>query len=230
MQPEQEGGDDAEVASPAADGPEEVGILVRAGAYLLAARENDVGFEQVVDRKPAFAGQMAEAAAQGEATHPRRGDDPTRRREPVLVRGSVHVAPGRAATDPNRARLRIDLDVAHQREIDHDTVVAGSQPSAVVAAAADRKRQVVVASEPHGRHNVIGVRTARDQRRPSVDHGVEDVARFAVLGILWPDQRAIELGQLFTCRACGCGPSAHSVLLIRVCCCREARGRGPLVR
>jgi hypothetical protein len=85
MQPEQEGGDDAEVASPAADGPEEVGILVRAGAYLLAARENDVGFEQVVDRKPAFAGQMAEAAAQGEATHPRRGDDPTRRREPVLA-------------------------------------------------------------------------------------------------------------------------------------------------
>ena len=63
-----------------------------------------------------------------------------------------------------------------------------------------------------------------------VDHCVVDLARFAVLGILWPDQRAIELGQLFTCRACGCGPSAHSVLLIRVCCCREARGCGPLVR
>ena len=173
---------------------------------------------------------MAEAAAQGEATDPRRGDDPARRREPVLVRCSVDVAPGAAAADPNRARLRIDLDVAQQREIDHDTVVAGSQPSAVVAAAADRKRQVVVASEPHSRRHVVGVRTAGDQRRPSVDHGVEDLARFAVLGILGPDQRSVESAQLFTCGACGCGPSAHSVLLIRVCCCRECFSSKPVIR
>ena len=221
MQPEQERGDDAEVAAAAADGPEQVGILVGAGAHLLAARQNDLGLEQVVDREPALAGQMAEAAAKGEAADAGRGDDPARRREPVLVRRSVHLAPGAAAADPNRARLRIDLDVAQQREIDHDTVVAGSQPSAVVAAAADRKQQVVVASEPHSRGHVVGVRTARDQRRPSVDHGVEDLARFAVLTILGPDQRSAESAQLFTCGACGCGPSAHSVLLIRVCCCRE---------
>jgi hypothetical protein len=56
MKAEQEGGDNAEVASATADGPEQVGILFGAGAHLLAARQNDLGLEQVVNREPALAG------------------------------------------------------------------------------------------------------------------------------------------------------------------------------
>jgi hypothetical protein len=65
MQAEQERGDDAKVATTAPDGPEEVGIVVGAGVHLLAARQDELGLEQVVDREPALAGQMAKAASQG---------------------------------------------------------------------------------------------------------------------------------------------------------------------
>ena len=87
VQPEQERGDDAEVAAAAADRPVEVGVLVGARAHALAAGEHELGLEQVVDRQAALAGQVAEAAAERQAADAGRRDDPARRREAVLVGG-----------------------------------------------------------------------------------------------------------------------------------------------
>ena len=137
MQPEDEGRDDAEVAAAAPDRPVQVGVLVAGGAHALAACQHQLRLEQVVDRQSALAGQVADAAAQGEAADPGGGDDPARRREPVLVRCPIDLAPGAAAAHPNRAGLRIDVDALQRREVDDDAVVAGSQAGAVVTAAAD---------------------------------------------------------------------------------------------
>ena len=105
MQPEQERGDDAEVAAAAADRPVEVGVLLGVGAHALAAREHQLGLEEVVDRQPELAGQVAEAAAEREAADPGGRDDPARRRQAVLAGRLVDLAPGAAAADANRARL-----------------------------------------------------------------------------------------------------------------------------
>ena len=87
VEPEDELGDDGEVAAAAAQRPEQVGVLLGARPDALAAREHDLGLEQVVDREPVGAGQVTEAAAEGEATDARGRDDPARGREPVLVGG-----------------------------------------------------------------------------------------------------------------------------------------------
>src|SRR6185436_6874479 len=101
----------------------------------------------VVDREAVLAAEVADAAAEGEAADSRGRDDPARRSEPVLVRRGVDLAPGAAAGDADGARLRIDLDVLQQREVDHDAVVDGSETGAVVAAATDGEQQIVVARE-----------------------------------------------------------------------------------
>ena len=123
MQPEQERRDDAEVAAAPADRPEQVGVLVGARANALAVREHHLGFEQVVDREAALAGQVAEATAERQPAHARGADDPAGRREPVRARRGVDLAPSAAAADSHGASLRVDLDVAQQRQVDDDAVV-----------------------------------------------------------------------------------------------------------
>ena len=216
VQPEEEGGDDSEVAAAAPDRPVEVGVLVRAGADALAAREHDLGLEQVVDRQPVLAGEMAETAAECEPADSGGRDDSARRGQPMLVRGAIDLAPGAAAADPNRARLRVDRDVAEQGQIYDDSVVNRSQPGAVVGTATDGKRQVVVTGESNGLDHFVRARAASDQRGPLVDHGVEDLARLAVFGVLRSDQRSLESAQLLACGGCRCGDTAHGVLLVRI--------------
>ena len=109
VQPEEEGGDDAEVAAAAPDRPVEVGVLVRGGTDRLAACEHDVGLEQVVDREAALAGQMPEAATQRETTDAGGRDDPARCRQAVLVGRGIHFAPGAATADPRRPSAGIHL-------------------------------------------------------------------------------------------------------------------------
>ena len=215
VQPEEERGDDAEVAAAAPDRPVQIGVLVGARAHALAACQHELRLEQVVDREPALAGQVADAAAEGEAADPGGRDDPARRREPVLVRRPIDFAPGAAAADPDGAGLRIDLDVLQRREVDDDAVVARSQAGAVVAAAADGQEQVVVACERDGHGDVVRTRALRDQRRPLVDHRVVDLARLVVVGVLGPDQPSLEAGELLARGACGCRDGAHAVLLCR---------------
>ena len=110
VQAERERRDDAEVAAAAADRPEQVGVLVLARADALAARQDDLRLEQVVDREAALAGQVAEAAAEREAADAGGRDDPAGRGEAVLVGRGVDLAPGAAAADPDGPRLRVDLD------------------------------------------------------------------------------------------------------------------------
>ena len=64
MQPVLEGGDNAEVAASAAQSPEEIGILVLAGAYHPPVRGNNGSGHQIIDRQPMLTCQIAEPAAE----------------------------------------------------------------------------------------------------------------------------------------------------------------------
>ena len=205
VQAEQERRDDAEVAAAAADRPVQVGVLVRARADALAVREHELGLEQVVDREPEGARQVPETAAEREPADAGGRDDAAGGRQSVLAGRAVDLAPRAAAADADGARLRVDLDVAQQREVDHDAVVARPQPGAVVPAAADREQQVVLAREPDGPGHVGGAGAARDQRRPLVDHRVVDLAGLVVVGVLGADQPPLETGQLVPRGARGSG-------------------------
>src|SRR4029453_10836570 len=75
---EAEAGDHPQVAAPAPQPPEQVRVAGAAGRADLAVGGDDLGLDQVADRPPEAAGQVAEAAAQGQAAHPDLGDEAER--------------------------------------------------------------------------------------------------------------------------------------------------------
>jgi hypothetical protein len=131
----------------------------------------------------------------------------------VLAGRTVDFTPGAAAADVNRAGPRVDLDALQQREVDHDSVVAGPEPGAVVAATPNRQRQAAVTSERDRPRNVAGAGATRDQRRPLVDHGVVDLSRLLVVGVVGSDQSSLEVCELLTRGLCRSGGSAHDLPL-----------------
>ena len=65
MQLECERRDDAKIAAAAAERPEQIRIFVGVSFHKFAVRQDNVGREQIIDAQAAFAGEMADAAAQG---------------------------------------------------------------------------------------------------------------------------------------------------------------------
>ena len=70
VQPELEPGGDAVVAPAPADGPEQVRVRLLVDAEHLAVSGHDVGGEQAVDGEAVLAGEVADAAAEGDPTEP----------------------------------------------------------------------------------------------------------------------------------------------------------------
>ena len=103
---------------------------------------------------------------------------------------SPHVAPPCTRTVP---AVRIDLDVAHRREVDHEPVVAHSEAARVVAAAANRDQRALPAPEVDRSGHVLSVRTAGDQARAAVDHAVVDLAGLVVAAVPGGDQLSPEI-------------------------------------
>ena len=112
---------------------------------------------------------------------PVRRDEAAGRREPVRLRLVVDVGPDGAAANGRPARDRIDANLGHRREVDHDPVVAGGEAGDAVAAAAHGDRQAVAAREADRRDHVRGAAAADDDRRPAIIVlAVPDLARLGV--------------------------------------------------
>ena len=187
MRLEQEARHDAEVAAAPAHGPEQVGMLALAGRHEAAVGKHHVDFEQVVDRQAVLAREVAGAAAERQPGHAGAPDDTERHREAERVGGMVYV--GRRATrvHPHRLRLRIHAHALHQRQVDHQAVVAAGEPRAVVSAAANRDQQALVAALVDRGDHVRRVDAAGDHARLLVDHAVVEGTHGVVVGVASPD-------------------------------------------
>src|SRR5205807_282496 len=172
------------VPAAAAKGPEQVLVLLVAGDDRPAVGGDDVDRQQVVEREAEAAGQVADAAAQGEAGDSRGRHDAARRGQAVGVGGVVEVAPGAAALGAGGLRVRVDADAFHGRQVDDDAVVVGAEAGDAVAAAAHGQVEPVLAGEVHSRHNVAGIDTADDDPRTAVDHAVVDASCLVVVGVV----------------------------------------------
>lgn len=67
---ELEAGDDAEVRTRAADGPEQIGVMIFVGTHEAAVGEHDLGGAQPIDGEPVRSGEEADAAGGGEPPTP----------------------------------------------------------------------------------------------------------------------------------------------------------------
>ena len=193
--PEQEGGDDAEVAAAAAHGPEEIGVLVLAGGHEPPVGQNHLDGQQVINRQAIGARQIAQPAAQRQAADAGGGDDAAGHGQAIGVCCLIDLAPGAAAPYAHGARRGIDVDGLHGREVNNQPIVHHRQAGAVMAAAANGHVQLVVAGKGHGRGHVGGVSAAGDQRRVLVDHGVIDGAGLIVTRVGGGDHFALQPGR-----------------------------------
>ena len=103
-------GGDSEVATAAADRPEEVGLLVLVGVDDAAVGEHELGPEDVVDREAVAARQVADPAAEHQTAGSGRADEPYGRGQSVLAGGRVDLAEQAAARDGGGSRVGVDLD------------------------------------------------------------------------------------------------------------------------
>ena len=188
MRLEQEARHHAKVAAAAAQRPEEIGVLALAGRDETAVGQDDVRFEQVVDREAVLAREVPGAAAERQARDAGGRDDAEGHRQAERVGGVIDVARRAAGIDPYGSACRIHAHALHHREVDHQSVVAAAKAWAVVAAAADGDEQALVAAEVHRGDDVGDVHAARDQARPLVDHAVVKSTGGIVVGITWTDE------------------------------------------
>ena len=185
VQPEQERGDDAEVAAASAERPEQVRVLV-------GARADRSRRWRARPRPRAGCRSSARTCGSGGRVPPPSVSPPTPvvemiplgRGEAVLAGGGVDLAPGAAAADANRARLRDrPAIVLERRQVDHDPVVDRSRDRR----RCDRRRGSRAAARGRGRSRRPRRRRRRSAHgrsaRAAVDHRVEDGARLLVVGV-----------------------------------------------
>ena len=133
---------------------------------------DDLCLHEVVAREPVLAAEPTLTASEREPGDTRVRDDSTRRGEAVELRLPVDVTPQRAALRTHQARVRIDEDPVHQREVDQHPAVGARQPGDRMPAAAHSDLEAVRAREVHGVDDVRGAGALDDQPRSVGLHGV----------------------------------------------------------
>src|SRR4029450_1506170 len=146
--------------------------------------------QQAVDGESVLAGQVAVAAAKGQAAHPGLRVDPRRHPQAEGVRGMVEIPDLAAAADLGGPGPGVHPDPAHGRQVDGQTAVRQAEPWAAVPAAQDGDLQAAVPTEVDRGDHVPGVDAAGDDRWALVDHRVVDGAGVVVLGIAWTNDVA----------------------------------------
>jgi hypothetical protein len=126
-------GDDAEVPAPAAQGPQQVGLVVRIGGHNLAIGEHDLGRQQVVDPESGHADQGSVAAAESQAGEPGRADVAHCGRVTVRSRRVEDVAHGGAAGHASLSA--VDGDPSHVAQVHQQAAVPDGAAGPVMASA-----------------------------------------------------------------------------------------------
>ena len=186
MRLELERGGDPEVATAAAQAPEQFRIVVVADLEHLALGGDELDRRQVVDGHAEAAHQPPDPAAERQARDAGRRDHTAGRRQPVLVRRPVVVVPRRTALHPRPPPDRVDVAAPHRREIDHHAALGDRLAGDVVPATADRDLQIPRRARSARRRRRRRCCAPRDQRRSLVDQPVVNGPSRVVAGILAP--------------------------------------------
>jgi hypothetical protein len=194
VQPELELGDHAEVAAAAAQRPEQVRVLLRAGPQHLAGGGDDLGGQQVVTRQPELRGEPAEPAAQGQPADPGVADRAAGSGQPVRLGGRVELRQRGPAAGPGGPRARVHRHLVDGAEVDGQAAVADRRAGEAVRAAAHRDLQAGVLREPDRGGHVAGVGAAGDHGRVSVDGAVPHRTGLVIVPVRGGDQPAGEPG------------------------------------
>ena len=194
-QPVLEAGHDAEVAAAPTDCPEQVRLVLGVHAPQLSIGRHDLGGEDVVDRQPVEAAEVADAAAHGDAADPDRAGVPEAGRETVLDGFGGILPSGQAGLGPGGPVRGVDLEALHVAEIDDDAAVDRAVAGRAVAAAPNGQLDAVIARVVDDGRDVVGVRHADDRRWAAIGgNGDEDRPGRVVVLVVRADDAAADRG------------------------------------
>jgi hypothetical protein len=206
VQPELELRDDAEVATAASDGPEQVRILLCRHAAYLTVCSHDLCRHQVVDTQTGLPRQPTHAPTERETGHTRVTDQPTRHGQAVLLCRGVHVLPQRASADPRPLLGWIDRHRIQQTQVDHQAIVDSRRARHAVGTAADSDLHAVTFGELDSYPDVDRTSTLGDDGWAPIDAGVPHQSRLFVPGVRRLDHRAAhrpaQIGNVLTRGQC----------------------------
>ena len=185
---------DSEVAAAAANAPEQVGVLLRAGPQQLPVGCRHVGRYQVVAGKSIAAVQPAQPSAEREARDPGHRHHAKRRRQSDRLRGAVELTQREPRVRPDGPRLWIDLDGFHPRQVKHDGIVTHRVACNAVTAPAHRERQVVSTYELDATDYIGRIRGPDHGQWASINHAVEHRARRVVTAVTGVDHITSQTG------------------------------------
>src|SRR5215467_4040694 len=164
----------AEVATAAADRPEEILVLGGRGTQKRPVRYHYIGTGQVVGGKAEAACEVSEAAAQRESRHTGGGYDPARYRQPEGLGLVVDIAPDATGIHVCSAPRWIDPNSPEPGQVDDQPVVAGGVAGDVMASTAHSSNQAMPSCDFECRHHICRSGAARHQSGATPDGAVPD--------------------------------------------------------
>src|SRR5882672_2611939 len=190
MEPILERGHHTKVATTTPQAPEQVWVLTRTGREKLAICCDNICREYVVAAEAVLAHEPAKATTQGEAGHPRGGNDPTSAREAERLGFAVILTPRQTRLGTRRALGRIDPHALHPRQVNHEATIADCVAGDVMPASTYGHQKLVGAGKIHGVNNIGHPSASGDQCRSFVDHPVPDLAGVIIAGVAGTEQLA----------------------------------------
>ena len=181
-----------EIAAAPADGPEEVGVLRRACVEKFAIGGDHISGVQIVGSQPEFATEPAEATAKGESGYTGGRVDPKRRGEAEGLRLPIELAERHSWLYTRDALFRVNMHRPHRRQVDQKPAVADRVASDVVAAAARRHEQAVVARKAYGTDHIACGPATHDRTWSPIDHRIPNRPRLVVTGFIRQAEAAVE--------------------------------------
>ena len=154
---------DAEVRARAAEAPEQLRLLVRAGLHEPPVGSHELDRAEAVDRQPEMALEPADPPAEGQPGDASVTDDADRTDEAMLLGRDVELAEERSPTRPRDALRGVDAHIVHAAEVDDDPAVGRGMSKRAVTAAADGDLEVPFTAEPNRRDDIV------DAGRPNHD-------------------------------------------------------------
>ena len=190
MKREGECGSHANVSAAAAHCPEEIRIFFGAARENTAVGGHYLCGDQIVHGHAVQRHQPSDSAAERQSSHAGRGDDAARRGETVLLRRHIECAPCSPAFRRRRTLRGIDCHIRHEREVDHQAIVAARAAGHIMSTASHGDVQSFGSGELYRCDDVVHAAASRDRRRLFVDQAIVNLARLIVAVVAGKQHRA----------------------------------------
>src|SRR5262245_28028147 len=135
--------DDAEIATAAAQAPEEIGVFGRTCPHPSTVGRHDIGGQEIIACQSESAAQPAKATTERKSGDAGVTVDTHGRGEAMGLRRPVEFTQEQPGFGARNVALGINSNLLHPRQVNYQAAVTHGIPSDVMAAAADRETQLL---------------------------------------------------------------------------------------